>query len=429
MPDLRSSSAGRHRAPAAASRPRAARRVTPGGVARGFVAVGLVVALGGYTLAESTTQRVALAADRSAVAVATQARVRVAAERDRAVSTARDAVADAAAVRTSASGSVSDAELAPLADAVAALAALVGKVPAQPALRDPALAGRASRGVSRGPVPSAISASLAPTGAASPATTGTAGTASTAGTAGTASTASTAGTASTASTAGTDASPSPGAAQPGAAAGRIADALRGVDDAAPVDTVAAGIIVAAARVAALTVGVRTSAQAADQAAAAAARTTQAAAQAAQQRAAQAAKKAAQRLSLAAYANGRVPASALCPIAFATGQQLRCDAADALAQLNVSYRAQFGANLVVTDSYRSYAAQVTCTATKGSLCATPGTSNHGLGVAVDLGGGMQQSGSKQHAWMTAHAGEFGFDLPDWAGPSGNKPEPWHWEFTG
>jgi hypothetical protein len=30
-------------------------------------------------------------------------------------------------------------------------------------------------------------------------------------------------------------------------------------------------------------------------------------------------------------------------------------------------------------------------------------------------------------MKANAGTFGWVHPDWAEPSGSKPEPWHWEF--
>ena len=125
----------------------------------------------------------------------------------------------------------------------------------------------------------------------------------------------------------------------------------------------------------------------------------------------------------------MPADALCALGFASGQQLRCDAVEALAALNASYRQTFGSDLVVTDSYRSYGAQVACSRTKGGLCAKPGTSNHGRGVAVDLGGGMELFGSSQHEWMARHAGEFGWVLPAWAGISGSKREPWHWEFTG
>jgi LAS superfamily LD-carboxypeptidase LdcB len=143
----------------------------------------------------------------------------------------------------------------------------------------------------------------------------------------------------------------------------------------------------------------------------------------------AARKEAQRTSLDAYANGKIPASALCELGFAPGQQLRCDAAEALEQLNAGFAAAFGTNLVITDSYRSYSQQVACRQQKGSLCATPGTSNHGTGTAVDLGGNAYTFGTDQHDWMLAHAEEYGWTLPDWARANGSKPEPWHWEYVG
>jgi LAS superfamily LD-carboxypeptidase LdcB len=68
-------------------------------------------------------------------------------------------------------------------------------------------------------------------------------------------------------------------------------------------------------------------------------------------------------------------------------------------------------------------------TKGSLCARPGTSNHGFGVAIDFGGGIQTFGSPQHEWMDEHAGSWQWVHPDWAEPSGNLPEAWHWEYHG
>jgi LAS superfamily LD-carboxypeptidase LdcB len=142
-----------------------------------------------------------------------------------------------------------------------------------------------------------------------------------------------------------------------------------------------------------------------------------------------ARKEAQRTSLDAYDNGQIPASALCDLGFAPGQELRCDAAEALERLNTGFTAEFGTNLVITDSYRSYGQQVACRRQKGSLCATPGTSNHGNGTAIDLGGNAYSFGTDQHDWMLAHAEEYGWTLPDWARASGSKPEPWHWEFVG
>ena len=168
------------------------------------------------------------------------------------------------------------------------------------------------------------------------------------------------------------------------------------------------------------------------AAAAAAKKAQeeAAAKAAAEAAAEAAaaERAAWKKSLLGYANGRVPSSALCALSFDAGQLLRCDAAEDLEALDAAYLDDFGTHLAVSDSYRSYGAQVTCRATKGWLCAAPGTSNHGTGIAVDLGGGIQSFGTAQHAWMQQHADEFGWVHPAWARAGGSKPEAWHWEYV-
>ncbi|GAB4087097.1 hypothetical protein GCM10028784_37270 [Myceligenerans cantabricum] len=128
-----------------------------------------------------------------------------------------------------------------------------------------------------------------------------------------------------------------------------------------------------------------------------------------------------------YGNGRIPSSALCDLSFAPGHELRCDAAVAIEELNVAFGAVFGRHLTVTDSYRSYEAQVAVKASKGALAAPPGTSNHGWGQAVDLGGGIQGFGTAEYRWMAANAGASGWIHPTWAEPSGSKPEAWHWEY--
>lgn len=194
---------------------------------------------------------------------------------------------------------------------------------------------------------------------------------------------------------------------------------------------------AVATVATLTTTVRQSAdakKAADAAAAQAAAQAQADAAAAAQAQAQAeADKAAQRAawkqSLLGYANGRIPDSALCGVSFDASVRLRCDAAEQLEVLNTAYKAQFGTDLEVNDSYRSYAGQVQCKRTKGYLCATPGTSNHGSGIAVDLGGGIDSFGTAQHRWMDANAPGLEWVHPSWAERGGSKPEAWHWEYAG
>jgi LAS superfamily LD-carboxypeptidase LdcB len=120
---------------------------------------------------------------------------------------------------------------------------------------------------------------------------------------------------------------------------------------------------------------------------------------------------------------------LCRPAFDIRTLARCDAAAALDRLDVAYRARFGRHLTVNDSYRDYAGQVACRARKGALCADPGTSNHGWGLAVDLGGGIETVVTAEHWWITANAGRYGWTLPAWARADGSKPEPWHWEYTG
>ena len=77
----------------------------------------------------------------------------------------------------------------------------------------------------------------------------------------------------------------------------------------------------------------------------------------------------------------------------------------------------------------YSEQVALYASKPNLAAVPGTSNHGLGVAVDLCGGIESFGTVQHQWLFTHAPLFGWFHPLWAEPTGSRPEPWHWEFSG
>jgi hypothetical protein len=127
-----------------------------------------------------------------------------------------------------------------------------------------------------------------------------------------------------------------------------------------------------------------------------------------------------------YANGTIPLSALCPLGVGS-HRLRCDAAAAYGELSAAYSAAFGSPLCITDSYRSLGQQVTAFALKPALAAVPGTSNHGWALAVDLCGGINVAGTPQWTWMVANAERFGFVQPDWAGPRGEKPEPWHWEY--
>ena len=134
-------------------------------------------------------------------------------------------------------------------------------------------------------------------------------------------------------------------------------------------------------------------------------------------------------STSGYRNGAIPPEALCPLNNAPGHRLRGDAAAAYNGLTAAAASERGAPLCVTDSYRSYSEQVDVYRRKPGLAATPGTSNHGWGVAVDLSCGAESFGSSTYRWLKANAGGFGWTHPSWAEPGGSKPEPWHWEYTG
>ena len=124
-----------------------------------------------------------------------------------------------------------------------------------------------------------------------------------------------------------------------------------------------------------------------------------------------------------YADGFVPSSQLCSIT--GGGRLRPDAAVAFDAMSQAYARVFGTSLCVTDSYRSYTEQVRVFRQRPSLAAVPGTSNHGWGLAVDLGCGVQSSRSAGYRWMVANASRFGWVHPEWA--VHDPFEPWHWEF--
>ena len=118
-----------------------------------------------------------------------------------------------------------------------------------------------------------------------------------------------------------------------------------------------------------------------------------------------------------------------PSPSAPALQLECGAATAFDQLNTAFKAQFGQNIGITDGYRPYDEQVQCRLEKGSLCADPGTSNHGWGKAVDIGGccGINTGAGPAFDWLTTNAGRYGWNHPAWAQTGGSKPEPWHWEY--
>jgi LAS superfamily LD-carboxypeptidase LdcB len=122
--------------------------------------------------------------------------------------------------------------------------------------------------------------------------------------------------------------------------------------------------------------------------------------------------------LAAYGNGRIPSSALQQVG-TTGQRLWEPAAQQLTRLIQDAR-RAGVDIGITDSYRSYEAQVDVARRKGlysqgGLAAVPGTSDHGWGTAVDL-----DLDAKAQGWMRSQGPAYGFH-------EDTLREPWHWGF--
>lgn len=127
-------------------------------------------------------------------------------------------------------------------------------------------------------------------------------------------------------------------------------------------------------------------------------------------------------------NGRLGEGDLCRL-WDADHLLRPDAAVAAAELNLAYRGHFGADMCITDSYRSLASQQSLQARKPGLAARPGTSEHGWALAIDLCDGVETGAGAQFDWLGENAPRFGWHNPDWARAGGQGPyEPWHWEFT-
>ena len=125
-------------------------------------------------------------------------------------------------------------------------------------------------------------------------------------------------------------------------------------------------------------------------------------------------------------NGQIAAADLCTL-WVPGHMLRADAAVALAELNLTFRAAFDRDLCLTDSYRTLADQRRLARTKGWLAAPPGVSNHGWGLAVDLCHSETQNRSVM-SWLEDNGAVYGWHNPPWARRGGSGPyEPWHWEY--
>lgn len=128
-------------------------------------------------------------------------------------------------------------------------------------------------------------------------------------------------------------------------------------------------------------------------------------------------------------NGNLPLSSLtyvslCKSHIMSKPYLRSDAAAALFRLNTAYKAAHGGqNLVIDDCYRDMAGQnyawncyIYQNCNNGNLAAKPGTSNHGLGIAIDF-----HSASTDYTWLKAHT-SYGWKCCTVSG------EAWHYKYV-
>lgn len=157
----------------------------------------------------------------------------------------------------------------------------------------------------------------------------------------------------------------------------------------------------------------------------------------------------------AVANGQLDTSDLAPIpaAFFTHGRtayLQDDAADAFLRVAYAFEQKFGKRLVAMSFYRPYSDQVriflknyvkvsrsrskktdrtyrksTYALRSGmSPVASPGYSNHGLGITVDFNSGVQTRGSKEHDWMVSEGATYGWDWTE-----GKRiGEAWHMSYV-
>ncbi|QIK82241.1 D-alanyl-D-alanine carboxypeptidase family protein [Sanguibacter sp. HDW7] len=116
-------------------------------------------------------------------------------------------------------------------------------------------------------------------------------------------------------------------------------------------------------------------------------------------------------------NGRLSQDRLTDIG--DGYTLRTDAAKAYAKLRKAAR-KADVTWSVNSAYRDHDEQVAMVEKFGLLenggrAAAPGTSEHGLGLSVDLTLEWEEV-----EWMREHAGAYGFaeTIPE---------EPWHWTY--
>jgi hypothetical protein len=133
-------------------------------------------------------------------------------------------------------------------------------------------------------------------------------------------------------------------------------------------------------------------------------------------------------SPAVYSNGRIPGSLLCGIP-GNGHKLRCDAARPWNAMHKAARQLFGTlvypcsgSCAYRDIFNQYRVRAqACARGRCYMAAVPGTSNHGLGIAVDLGDGGRD---RMRAAIDRIGARFGWSKRC----SDASWEPWHIKYN-
>jgi D-alanyl-D-alanine carboxypeptidase len=130
----------------------------------------------------------------------------------------------------------------------------------------------------------------------------------------------------------------------------------------------------------------------------------------------------------------------------SGITMKAESAQALEQLFAAAK-QEGYELVAVSGYRSYSKQRAIFARKAAsvgerkaslIVALPGTSEHQLGLAMDIGRKVNThltpdfGGTPEGRWVAQNAHRFGFIIrykSEWTAVTGYAYEPWHIRYVG
>lgn len=132
--------------------------------------------------------------------------------------------------------------------------------------------------------------------------------------------------------------------------------------------------------------------------------------------------------LSSELNGELSPELLCPIPWEPTELLLCAIMGNFERMNDAYKVEFGTDLPILNGYRTLSEQYYVNAQSPTMTAIPGTSNHGLGQAIDFNWDIFNDwDDPEVVWMINNGPRFGFRLPSALGPTTDRPEPWHYEF--